>query len=132
MILVDTSVLIDVLKGDPVWSGWSSQALASAFANDSVCTNEVAFAELSFGYSNAGEIQAALDMLNVSLMRMSNDALFLAGRAYQQYRGRKGTWTGVLSDFFIGAHAAVEGASLLTRDTRRIRAYFPTVSLISP
>ena len=38
----------------------------------------------------------------------------------------------MLPDFFIGAHAVVAGMSLLTRDTRRYRSYFPTVVLITP
>jgi predicted nucleic acid-binding protein len=56
----------------------------------------------------------------------------LAGKAFQKYRKLGGTRTGVLSDFFIGAHAAVEGWPLLTRDSKRVKSHFPTLELISP
>lgn len=132
MILVDTNVLIDISKGDPVWYDWSTAALDRALSEGIVCTNEVVFAELSFGYANAGQIEVMLDRLGVIFQRTPNDALYLAGRAHQKYRRHRGTKTGVLPDFFIGAHAAVEGAKLLTRDPSRVRAYFPTVDVIAP
>jgi predicted nucleic acid-binding protein len=37
-----------------------------------------------------------------------------------------------LPDFYIGAHAAVTGRALLTRDNRRYRALLPALTLISP
>lgn len=132
MILVDTNVLIDISKGDAVWYDWSAAALDRALSEGLVCTNEIVFAELSFGYSDAGQVEVMLDKLGVVFRRTPNDALYLAGRAYWRYRRRRGTKTGVLPDFFIGAHAAVEGAQLLTRDARRIKAYFPTVEVIAP
>lgn len=132
MILVDTNVLIDISKGDLVWYDWSMAALTNAAAQGIVCTNEVVFSELSFGYRDAREIEGLLDRLGIILQRTPNDALYLAGRAYQKYRRKRGTKTGVLPDFFIGAHAAVESAQLLTRDARRIKAYFPTVAVIAP
>lgn len=59
-------------------------------------------------------------------------ALFLAGKVFTQYRRAGGSRTGVLPDFFIGAHAAVSQLPLLTRDIGRYRTYFPTLSLITP
>jgi predicted nucleic acid-binding protein len=132
LILVDTNVLLDVLNEDPTWERWSSNALGFASARDELAFNAVVYAELSAGYEDMRELDDALSMLEVTNAVIPNSALFLAGHAYRTYRSRKGTRTGVLSDFFIGAHAAVEGATILTRDPRRIRAYFPTVSLISP
>jgi predicted nucleic acid-binding protein len=38
----------------------------------------------------------------------------------------------VLADFFIGAHALIEEAALITRDAARYRTYFPGIALIAP
>jgi predicted nucleic acid-binding protein len=106
--------------------------LELASAEDELAFNAVVYAELSAGYEDMRELDDALSVLEVASAVIPKSALFVAGHAYRTYKGRKGARTGVLSDFFIGAHAAVEGAPLLTRDTRRVRAYFPTVRLISP
>ena len=89
-------------------------------------------AELSVGYDRVEVLDAALATAGVALVEIPRAALFLAGKAFQSYRARGGTRTGVLSDFFIGAHAAAEALSLLTRDIRRYRSYFPTITLIAP
>jgi predicted nucleic acid-binding protein len=78
------------------------------------------------------ELDRALAEAGVTRVAMPKSALYMAGQAFREYRRRLGTKTNVLSDFFIGAHAAVEDAQLLTRDPKRIRAYFPSVTLISP
>jgi predicted nucleic acid-binding protein len=132
VILVDSSVLIDVTKGDARWSDWSARALNAAKAGDEICANDVVYAELAFGYADIDDLDAALDLIRIRILPMPRAALFLAGHVHKRYRQRGGTRTGVLSDFFIGAHAAVAGASLLTRDPRHVRAYFPSVSLITP
>ncbi|HZA67844.1 MAG TPA: PIN domain-containing protein [Geminicoccaceae bacterium] len=88
--------------------------------------------ELSVGYDRVDEVDAALDAADIELVEIPRAALFLAGKAFQAYRARGGTRTGVLPDFFIGAHAVVEGIALLTRDARRYRGYFPTIMLITP
>jgi predicted nucleic acid-binding protein len=56
----------------------------------------------------------------------------LAGKVYRTYRKRGGTRRSPLPDFFIGAHAAVAGYHLLTRDAQRYRTYFPNLQLITP
>jgi predicted nucleic acid-binding protein len=94
--------------------------------------NDVIYAETSVGFRNVGDFDAALAELGVAVMPIPRLALFLAGKAFTQYRRAGGTRTGVLPDFFIGAHATVEGIPLLTRDARRYRHYFPTVQLIAP
>jgi predicted nucleic acid-binding protein len=90
------------------------------------------YAELSVGYNRPDEVDAALAEAGAKLVEIPRAALFLAGKAFQSYRARGGTRTGVLPDFFIGAHAVAEGLSLLTRDIRGYRSYFPTITLITP
>lgn len=132
MILVDTSVLLDVLQNDARWADWSEAALESAAARDALAINDIVYAELSTRYDGIERLDSALAAMNLVQAHIPRPALFLAGKAYLRYRRRGGTNTGVLSDFFVGAHAAVAGAALLTRDTGRVRSHFPTVSLISP
>ena len=132
MILVDTNILIDIFAEDPDWKDRSLVALRLASARDALAVNEVVYAELAPGFPDVAELDAALAALGIATARSPKAALFLAGHAFRNYRRRGGSRTGVLPDFFIGAQAAVEGAQLLTRDARRIRAYFPSVSIIAP
>ena len=132
MILVDSSVLIDVLKGDARWGAWSTGALQAAKSGDAVRINDVVYSEISFGYAGYEELDAVLRILGIDIAPASRAALFLAARAFQLYRRRGGVRTGVLPDFFIGAQAAVESAALLTRDPDLVHTYFPTVTLIAP
>jgi hypothetical protein len=130
--LVDTNVLLDLFTDDPIWADWSARQLRILSAQEALIVNPVVCAELSVGYDRVEDLDAALATAGVALVEIPRAALFLAGKAFQSYRARGGTRTGVLSDFFIGAHAAVEALSLLTRDTRRYRSYFPTITLIAP
>ena len=132
MIFVDTNVLLDVVTRDRAWMGWSKRQLEAAALRDRLVINPVVYAELSAGYKVIEEVDAALGLVGITIIQMSRTALFLAGRAFQEYRGRGGIRTGVLPDFFIGAHAAVLGAPLVTRDANRYRSYFPTVELVAP
>ncbi|HET9318170.1 MAG TPA: type II toxin-antitoxin system VapC family toxin [Rhizomicrobium sp.] len=132
MILVDTNILIDIFAEDPIWKDRSLVALRLAKARDALSVNEVVYAELAPGFPNVLELDLALDALAVATAPSPKSALFLAGHAFRRYRRQSGTKTGVLPDFFIGAHAVVEDAQLLTRDARRIQTYFPTVGIISP
>jgi hypothetical protein len=132
MILVDTNVVVDILGNDPDWESWSSSALDRAFAADNVAINDIIYAELSAGFSTVEQLENALDNLRLALVPLPRGALFLAGQAFRRYRSLGGGKANVLSDFFIGAHAAVSVATLLTRDPGRIRTYFPTVTLICP
>ena len=130
--MVDTNVLFDLVTDDPVWADWSARQLRILSARGTLIVNRVVYAELSVGYDRVDEVDAALDAAGVELVEIPRPALFLAGKAFQSYRARGGTRTDVLPDFFIGAHAVVEGLSLLTRDTRRYRSYFPRITLIAP
>ena len=132
MILVDTSVLLDVLQNDPVWGAWSFEALRLARSQDVLAINDIIFAELCARYDRIEDVDAVVNLLGLTLQQIPRPALFLAGKAFALYRSRGGARTGVLSDFFISAHAAIAGATLLTRDAARVGAYFPTVEFRAP
>jgi len=132
VILVDTNVLLDVVTDDPQWADWSQHQLEAASLSDRLAINSVIYAELSIGYERIEELDAALDTAGISLAEIPRPALFLAGKVFRAYRKRGGPKTGVLPDFFIGAHAAVAKVPLLTRDPRRYRNYYPTAELIAP
>jgi predicted nucleic acid-binding protein len=132
MILVDSNVVFDVVTNDDEWAGWSQSQLEQAAASGPLTINDVIYAELSTRYATIEAADAMLRHLQIDVAAIPRSALFLAGKAYLRYRAIGGVRTGVLSDFFIGAHAAVERWPLLTRDVRRYRTYFPTVELIAP
>lgn len=132
MTLVDTCILLDIVQPDPSWVDWSLAQLELAADRGALLINPVIYAEFAAGYPSIESAELALTAFGARLEELPREALFLAGKAYRQYRERKGTRAGVLADFFIGAHAAVRGIPVLTRDTSRIHTYFPTVILISP
>ena len=132
MTLVDSNVLLDVVTDGQNWADWSEKQLERAAANGPLVINDIVYAEISTRYASVDAVDSALRDLRIEVAPMPRPALFLAGKAYLRYRGAGGMRTGVLADFFIGAHAAVEQLPLLTRDTQRYRAYFPTVVLIAP
>jgi predicted nucleic acid-binding protein len=130
--LVDTNVLLDVFTKDPRWLDWSLTRLEEASFEGPLLINDVIYAETSARYPAIEEFESALASAGIAVATTPRMALFLAGKAFLQYRAAGGIRTGVLADFFIGAHAAVERLPLLTRDARRYRTYFPTVNLIAP
>lgn len=130
--LVDTNILLDLVTNDTVWVDWSQRQLEVAAVRGAVVINDVVYAELSVGFLRVEEVDAVLSAAQVEMTTMPREALFLAGKVFQRYRTGGGTRSGVLPDFFIGAHAAVAQLPLLTRDVRRYRTYFPTVQLIAP
>lgn len=132
MIFVDTNVILDVATFDPNWAIWSLDQLELASASGPLLINEIVYAELSVGYTLIEELDDLVEKLELEMLQIPRSALFLAAKAYQRYRQSGGTRTGVLPDFFIGAHAAVLQVPVLTRDVARYRAYFPTVRLIAP
>jgi predicted nucleic acid-binding protein len=132
LILVDTNVLLDLVTDDPVWGGWSQQQLDLASAHDQLAINDIVYAELSIGYARIEELDAMISGAGLFSAVMPRPALFLAGKAFQRYRSAGGRKTGVLPDFFIGAHAVVADAVLITRDAARYRSYFPGIMLIAP
>mgnify|MGYP003495201419 FL=1 len=132
MILVDTNVLLDVAESDPAWADWSQRQLEHLALTDTLTINPVIYTEFSIGYARIEEVEAVLAAVALPIAPMPREALFLAGKAFLQYRQRGGSRSGVLPDFLIGAHASVEGWRLLTRDVERYRSYFPGLQLIAP
>ncbi|MDH4442555.1 MAG: type II toxin-antitoxin system VapC family toxin [Rhizobium sp.] len=131
MILVDTNVLLDLVTEDPVWVEWSIAQLESVALQGPLLINDVIYAELAARYHSIERLDAFVLQAELTHIPMPKAALFLAGRVFTRYPRAGGQRSGVLPDFFIGAHAAVEGMKLLTRDTGRYRSYFPTLRLIS-
>jgi predicted nucleic acid-binding protein len=132
LLLVDTNVILDVVEDDPDWANWSQTRLDAATLQYTLLINSVIYAELSIAYLRIEELEAMLSAGGFRMEPIPREALFLAGKVFRQYRNRGGTKTGVLPDFFIGAHAAVAGIPLLTRDPRRYRSYFPKLDIIHP
>jgi len=130
--LVDSNVLLDIFTRDPKWWEWSLMRLEEATLRGPLLINDVIYAETSVRFRGIEDFDAALEKAGVAFASIPRAALFLAGKAFAQYRSSGGVRTGVLPDFFIGAHAMVQSLPLLTRDARRYRSYFPTAELIAP
>jgi predicted nucleic acid-binding protein len=130
--LVDTNVLLDIATNDATWAVWSLQQLDAAAIRGPVLINAVVYAEFSIGYARIEEVDEVLADAALELTDIPRAALFLAGKVFQRYRAQGGSRTGVLPDFFIGAHASVAQIPLLTRDPRRYRTYFSAIALIEP
>ena len=132
MVLVDTNVLVDVFERDPQWFDWSIGQMRNLSMMHPLAINAVIYAELASTYTSSALLDEKIAIMNLVFENIPRNAAFLAGKAYVLYRRQSGTKNNVLPDFFIGAHAAVLGCPLLTRDTRRYATYFPSVRLIAP
>lgn len=130
-VLVDANVLLDIMTQDPRWFGWSANALAQAADRHRLVVNPIIYAEVSIRYSRIEDLDAALPKDMLDREPLPYEAAFLAGKAFLAYRQRGGAKASPLPDFFIGAHAAVAGYSLLTRDAARYRTYFPKLSVLA-
>jgi predicted nucleic acid-binding protein len=130
--LVDSNVLLDLFTGDARWEGWSAERLAEALDQGPVVINQVVYGEVSHAFSTVEALDAVLTSDRFVRANLPWAAAFLAARSFRTYKARGGTRRSTLPDFFIGAHAAVLGLRLLTRDAARYRTYFPTVDLIAP
>jgi len=131
-ILVDSNIILDILTEDPIWYDWSATAFEKCANQSSLYINPIIYAEVSIRFEKIEDLEAALPEEIFRRLHLPLEAAFLAGKAFLQYRRRGGTRSTTLPDFFIGAHAAVSGLRLLTRDERRYRRYFPKLSLIAP
>jgi hypothetical protein len=130
--LIDSNVLLDIMTEDDRWFSWSSQALALAAEQGGLIINPIVYAEVSVRFSKIEDLEDALPPSLFERQPIPYEAAFLAGKAFLTYRRRGGAKTAALPDFFIGAHAAIAGFRLLTRDASRYRGYFPMLDLMTP
>jgi predicted nucleic acid-binding protein len=132
IVLVDTNVLVDVLERDPQWWRWSLGQMQTWSTTHRLAINAIVYAELAATHQSPADLDRKISTMDLAFEEIPRAAAFLAGKAFVLYRRRGGGKGGVLADFFIGAHAAVLGCPLLTRDPQKYAAYFPSVSLIAP
>lgn len=132
MVIVDTNVLVDVLENDPDWVEWSIDRMRNLSKIHELVINPVIYVEVSLAFDAVEELDAVVCDMELKFVEIPRTALFLAGKAFIRYRKQDGLKANVLSDFFIGAQAAVMGCAILTRDPRHYRSYFPTVALLVP
>ncbi len=132
MILADTNVLLDVIENDTRWAAWSQEKLDAASMIDTLAINPIIYSELSMAFARIEELEAVIEEASLLIEPIPHEALFLAGKAFLRYRRSRGAKLSVLPDFYIGAHAAVMQWPILTRDVKRYRTYFPTLTLMTP
>ena len=129
---MDSTVLPEIFTDDPTWNSWSKPALGGVRAAGLAKINPLIYSETSFAFNSAPDLDRELDSLLLACMQLPFEAVFSTGQALLKYRRAGGARSSPMPDFYIGAHAALEGLTLLTRDTGRFRTYFPSVKLISP
>ncbi len=132
MFLVDSNVLLDIVKKDPRWGPRSEKSLAEALDSGPIAINQLIYAEVSVAYERCEQLDSILGAFEVAKLSLPREAAFLAGKAFLKYRRRGGNKTSPLPDFYVGAHALLAGLTLLTRDGRRYHGYFPELRLICP
>lgn len=131
MILIDSSILIDVIETKPVWGVWSADKLFSCSQRDTLAINIVIYAEISRSFLSTHALDIFLTNADIKVVEIPNNAGFSAARAHDAYRAAGGARSATLPDFFIGAHASTTDSELLTRDPKRVRTYFPDIRLIT-
>ena len=131
-IFVDSNVILDLFKDDRMWAGWSESTLNHYSNTHTLYINPIIYTEVSIGFKRIEELERAITGCGFQLLQMPKEALFLAGKTYVRYKKQKGIKLSPLPDFFIGAHAAVLGLDLITRDASRYKTYFPSVDLVTP
>ena len=131
-VLVDSNVILDIVTEDRHWFEWSSRELARLADDHALIINPIIYSEVSVGFARVEDLEAALPAEYFRREPLPWDAGFLAGKCFLRYRRAKGSRHSPLPDFYIGAHAAVRGIPLLTRDAARYKTYFPQLILISP
>lgn len=132
MILFDTNVLLDIATADPIWLPWSENQFRTAAALGPILINPIIYAEMAPAFASASDLDRWLDPAVFQRLPLPYAAGWFAAQAFLKYRRSGGTKTSPLPDFYIGAHAEVDGWTLVTRDAARYRTYFPNVPLIAP
>ena len=131
-VLVDSNVLIDLLEDDPNWADWSEAQLTPLAEAGLAVINPIIYAEVAANFATIEALNAAVQSFNLQREPLPWDTAFLASQAFKLYRRRGGQRSSPLPDFYIGAHASLSEYSLLTRDARRYREYFPKLKIVSP
>jgi len=131
-ILIDSNVILDLFENDQNWAEWSELSLEHYSMTHTLYINPIIYAEVSIGFERIEELENAITGCGFQMIQIQKEALFLAGKAFIKYKKQKGSKLCPLPDFFIGAHAAVVGLEIMTRDISRFRSYFPTVKLVTP
>lgn len=131
-VLIDSNIILDVVTDDPDWADWSESILEEYFDFSKLYINSVVYSEISIGFDRIEDLESVIIQAGFQMLDFPKEALFLAGKAFLQYRKSRGAKNSPLPDFFIGAQAAVLNIELITRDVSRYRSYFPTVKLIAP
>ena len=132
VILIDSCIVTDLADPESAWFEWSASTLERLDKNNTMVINPIIYAECSVGFARIEDMETLFETLGFAMKPVPREALFLAGKAFLQYKKRKGEKGNVLPDFFIGAHAAISGYSLISRDKGRFSTYFPSVELIIP
>lgn len=131
-IMVDSNIILDITTEDPKWFQWSSEILMEYAGSNVLVVNPIIYAEVSVGFNRIEEVEEVLPVSHFRRVQLPWEAAFLAGKCYLEYKRKGGKKRSPLPDFCIGAHAAIRGMALMTRDASRYRTYFPKLQLITP
>jgi predicted nucleic acid-binding protein len=131
-VFIDSCILLDLFTDNATWGDWSENILDRYSQTNSLYINSIVYTEISIGFTNIEEGEKAISVLDIKVLEMPREALFLTGKVFLKYRKNKGTKNSPLPDFFIGAHASVSKLDLITRDSAKYKTYFPHVKLIHP
>ena len=130
--LIDSCVILDLVLDDPEWAEWSEETLSECSVHSKLFINPIIYTEVSIGFERIEELESILLKGGFEMLHMPREALFLAGKVFLKHRKRKGVKRSPLPDFYIGAHAAVQGLTLVTRDQNRFKTGFPTLDIVHP
>ncbi len=131
-VFVDSCVLLDLFTDDRNWAEWSENILEKYSQTNTLYINSIVYTEISISFNKIEEVEKSISELDIKVLEIPREALFLTGKAYLKYRKNKGTKNSPLPDFFIGAHVSVENFNLITRDISKYKTYFPGIKLIHP
>jgi hypothetical protein len=133
---VDSSVLLDVILGDPRFADRSEVALRDATSSGALIVGECVVAEIrpAFETLESSAIGEFMEDFGLEFVPSTLESSLLAGRMFARYLRRRGRRSAlrVLPDFLIGAHAALAADRLLARDRGYYRDYFRELTVIEP
>jgi predicted nucleic acid-binding protein len=130
-VLVDSNVILDIVTEDKDWFDWSAKTFQKYSEHYDLLINPIIFSEVSIGFNKIEEYEEILPN-EIKRVFIPWEAAFLAGKAYLKYKKSGGHRHSPLPDFFIGAHAVVSNLILLSRDTKKLKHYFPNLHLVAP